>query len=313
MIPVLQAIILGIVEGFTEFLPISSTGHLIVAEHLIGYRDTAATFTVVIQIGAILAVVWYYREDLLKRVFRLFQGSHRARRFWLNLVIATIPAAVLGLALEKTIEARLLSPLTVAISLIAGGIVLWLVEARAKNMPVAQPITEAVDDVRQTFDRDSHNRFGLHPRTTDPQELNLHEPDFNSITPIQALTIGLAQTLALIPGVSRSGASIVAGMLTGLNRVTATAFSFYLGLPILGLAGLYKLYKVRHDLSSVPGGSLALGVGTLVSFVVALVAVSWLLRYVSKHDFRGLAIYRVIAGVAILGLLAVGVLGSRVV
>ena len=129
---------------------------------------------------------------------------------------------------------------------------------------------------------------------------------------MQALTIGMVQTFALIPGVSRSGASIVAGMLTGLNRVTATAFSFYLGLPILGLAGLYKLYKVRNDLSSVPGGSLALAVGTLVSFVVALAAVSWLLRYISRNDFRGFAIYRVIAGVVILALVAAGVLGSKV-
>ena len=312
MIPVLQAIILGIVEGLTEFLPISSTGHLIVAEHLIGYRDTAATFTVVIQIGAILAVVWYYREDLLKRVFRLFQGSHRARRFWLNLVIATIPAALLGLALEKTIEAKLLSPLTVAISLIVGGIVLWLVETRAKRMTPPGSVATPLDDVDQTSESERHNRFGLHPRNPNPQDLNLHEPDFNSITPMQALTIGMVQTIALIPGVSRSGASIVAGMLTGLNRVTATAFSFYLGLPILGLAGLYKLYKVRNDLSSVPGGSLALGVGTLVSFVVALAAVSWLLRYVSRNDFRGFAIYRVIAGLVILALVAFGAFGSRV-
>lgn len=311
MIPILQAIILGIVEGLTEFLPVSSTGHLIVAENLIGYRDTAATFTVVIQIGAILAVVWYYREDLLKRVFRLFQGSHRARKFWLNLVIATVPAAVLGLALQKTIEAELLSPLTVAISLIVGGIVLWLVETRLKSRTDLQSLTQPV--YGQPFhptlgtDHNARYRYGL-----TPAEANPHEPNFDSITPTQALTIGLTQTLALIPGVSRSGASIVGGMLTGLNRVTATAFSFYLGLPILGLAGLYKVYKIRNDLSSVPGGGLALGIGTLVSFMVALVAVSWLLRYISRNDFRGFAIYRVIAGVVILGLVAMGILGSRV-
>ena len=279
MNPILSAVLLGIVEGLTEFLPISSTGHLIVAERLIGYRDTAATFTIVIQLGAILAVVWYYRVDLEKRIWRLFQGSRRARRFWLNLVIATIPAAVLGLTLEKTIETRLLSPVTVAISLILGGLVLWWLETRN-----TKPIPFATD------------------------EINLLEPEFDSITPGQALTIGLAQTVALIPGVSRSGASIVGGMLTGLNRVTATAFSFYLGLPILGLAGLHKLYKVRHDLSGVPGGGLALVVGTLVSFVVALLAVSWLLRYISRHDLKGFAIYWVVAGLAILALSATGFL-----
>ena len=282
MNPVLNAVLLGIVEGLTEFLPISSTGHLIVAERLIGYRDAAATFTVVIQLGAILAVAWYYRADLIDRATQLFAGRRAARAFWLNLVIATIPAAALGLLLERTIETHLLTPVTVAISLMLGGAVLWWLELRNARLPA--------------------------PASSEGE--NLTAPDFSAITPRQALLIGFAQTVALVPGVSRSGASIVGGMLTGLNRVTATAFSFYLGLPILGLAGLYKLYKVRNDLSSVPGGGLALGVGTLVSFVVALFAVTWLLRYVAKHDLRGFAVYRVSAGAAILALVAFGWLGG---
>jgi undecaprenyl-diphosphatase len=277
--PILQAIVLGIVEGLTEFLPISSTGHLIVAANLIRYRDAAATFTVVIQIGAILAVVWFYRHDLIRRIAGLFGGRPAALRFWLNLVIATIPAGVLGLALENTIEARLLTPVTVAISLIVGGVILWIVESRPR--PVTTP--RAVGAASATDGLDA-------------------------MTPRQALLVGLAQTLALVPGVSRSGASIVGGLLTGLDRPTATAFSFYLGIPILGLAGLYKLYKARDALSSVPGGGAALLVGTAVAFVTALLAVGWLLRYISRHDFRGFAVYRVIAGIVILLLAAVGVI-----
>ncbi len=270
-----QAIILGIVEGITEFLPISSTGHLIVAEHLLGFSDPSKTFTVVIQIGAILAVILYYFKDLLARVTGLFQGQANAKKFWFNLVIATIPAAVLGLALENFLG-FLDTPLTVALALIIGGIILFVLETiRGKQQ-------------------------------TAPEAL---EPDIDSITPRQALLIGAFQVLAVIfPGTSRSGASIVGGWLVGLNRVTATAFSFYLGIPTLGAAGLYKLYKARDSLSSLSGGAPALLIGSVVSLITAFLAVSWLLKFISRNDFKGFAIYRIVAGLVILILLATNVM-----
>ncbi len=274
MIAILQAIILGIVEGVTEFLPISSTGHLKVAENLLGFKDVAFTFTVVIQIGAILAVVWYYRVDLLNRIVTLFQGKPEALRFWLNLVIATVPAAVIALVWEKIFGTRFETLTVIGLALILGGALLWWLETtRTQANHAPEPL----------------------------------EPNLDAITPIQAFWIGLAQTLAVIfPGTSRSGASIVGGWLVGLNRVTATTFSFYLGLPILGLAGLYKLYKARHVLSSLPGGAPALILGTVVSFVCALIVVGWLLRYVSRNDFKPFAVYRIIAGVIVLALVFSG-------
>jgi undecaprenyl-diphosphatase len=272
---ILQAIILGIVEGITEFLPISSTGHLIVIEHLLNARDQSNTFTIVIQIGAILAVVLFYYKDLLARVLGLFRGQKGAVQFWLKLVVATIPAAILGLLLEETLSS-FDTPLTVAISLIVGGIILyWLETVRGKTPSAPEP----------------------------------HEPDIDNITLRQAFLVGCFQVLALLfPGTSRSGASIVGGWLLGLNRVTATAFSFYLGIPTLGAAGLYKLYKARDELSTLPGGGLALLVGCVVSLVTAFLAVGWLLRYVSKNNFKGFAIYRIVAGAVILLLLATNVM-----
>ena len=278
MNPQLSAVLLGVVEGLTEFLPISSTGHLIVAESLIGYKDTAETFTIVIQLGAILAVVFYYWKLLLAKLGGLFRGQQASVRFWLNIVVACIPAAVIGLLFEKKIKALLFTPTVVATSLIVGGIILYIVETR-----------------RATAGAAGHQE-------------NV-EPDLDSITLRQALWVGVAQVFAvLFPGTSRSGASIVGGLLSGLNRVTATAFSFFLGIPLLGAAGLYSLYKARGTLSQVPGGSSALLIGTVVSFVVALASVTWLLRYVSRHDFKGFAVYRVVAGVVILILVAMNVI-----
>lgn len=276
MTPILQAIILGIVEGITEFLPISSTGHLIVAESLIGFKDIAETFTVVIQVGAILAVIWFYRHDLVKRVAGL-ASSATQQRFWINLVIASVPAAVLGLVLVNKIDTVLKTNNVVAGSLIVGGIIIWLVETARKNVASASSESEAVARI-------------------------------DGITPMQALYIGLGQVAALVPGVSRSGASIISGMLAGLDRATATAFSFYLGLPILILASIYKLYKGRHVLRLLPGGTPALAVGTLVSGIVAFAAVAWLLGYITHHDFKGFAIYRVVAGLVIIALVAAQVI-----
>ena len=273
MEPLIQAVILGLVEGITEFLPISSTGHLILVERLIGFSDPDKTFTVVIQIGAILAVVWFYRTDLIARVVALFTGRPNALKFWTNLLIATIPAAVIGLGLEKILS-RFESITVIATALIVGGVLLWWLEQVRGRQLTGQESTAV---------------------------------DLDSITPRQALLIGFAQTLAVIfPGTSRSGASIVGGWLVGLNRVTATAFSFYLGLPTLGLAGLYKLYKARDSLSSLPGGAPALLLGTVVSGISAFLVVGWLLRYVSRNDFKGFAIYRVILGTLILGMVAMG-------
>ena len=269
---IINAIILGIIEGLTEFLPISSSGHLIVAESLLGFKDTAEVFTVVIQVGSILAVIWYYRNDLIKRILGL--RSVTMQKFWLNIIIASIPAGLLGLIFAKKINELFYHPIPVAIALIVGGIILWVIESR--------PIT-----------------------TT---QLELHA-DVDAVTPMQALWIGVAQIFSVVfPGTSRSGSTIVGGMLTGLNRATATAFSFYLGMPILVAAGLYKLYKARDDFSSVPVGTTALIVGTVVSFASAFVVVGWLLNYVSKNNFKPFAIYRVVLGVIILVLVAAGIM-----
>jgi undecaprenyl-diphosphatase len=274
MIPEVQAVLLGVVEGLTEFLPVSSTGHLIVAERLIGYQDTGKVFTIVVQLGAILAVVWFYGRQLWDKISGLLRGRPTARRFWLHLIVASLPAALVGLLFEHAIKAALFSPLTVAITLILGGVILWWVETLPQVRASAQTTL----------------------------------PELDSITLKQAVVIGVAQAVAVIPGVSRSGASIVGGLLTGLNRVTATAFSFFMGIPVLGGAGLYSLYKARDTLGSVTGGSTALGLGTLVAFITALLSISWLLRYVSAHSFKGFAIYRVGLGLFVLLLLALGVM-----
>lgn len=271
MIAILHAIFLGIVEGFTEFLPISSTGHLIVAERLIGYKDTAQIFTVVVQLGAVAAVAWYYRNDLLQKLSSLFKGQKKAQKFWINLVIATIPAGLAGLLLDKTME-KYAVPMTVAVALIVGGIILLIAEAKLAK-----------------------TQFG-------------NNQELDSITPKQALGVGIAQVFALIPGVSRSGATIVGGMFAGLNRLTAATFSFYMSLPVLGLASTYKLVKGRDQLSSLPGGATALLFGVVAAFFSALIVVSWLLKYVSTHDFKPFAYYRIVFGAFLLVLLAVNIL-----
>jgi undecaprenyl-diphosphatase len=267
---IMQAIILGVVEGLTEFLPVSSTGHLIVAEEFIGYKDTSKMFTVVIQMGAIAAVIWYYRRQLWQLIMGLKNGREIAGNFLLTWIIATIPAAIIGLLLDEKLE-KYAVPLTVAIALIAGGIIIWLVETYHR----APPAKEA--------------------------------GALEKISLKQAFLIGIYQITALIPGVSRSGATILGGMLSGLDRVTATAFSFYLSIPILLLAGGYKL--LTSDVSTVSGGSTALIAGLISAFVTALVVVTWLLRYVSRHDFKIFAYYRIIFGGLLLVLIGAGWLG----
>jgi undecaprenyl-diphosphatase len=267
---ILTAIILGIIEGVTEFLPISSTGHLIVAEKLLGYHDIHDLFTVVVQLGAILAVVWFYWRDLLSRVIGLFKGDKDSLHFWLILVVATIPAGIVGLALNSSMD-QLTTPLVVACTLIIGGIILWLVDHRPAGR------TQKVADL-------------------------------STISTKEAALMGVGQSVAIVPGVSRSGATIVTGLATGLNRPTATALSFYMSIPVMFLASALKLVKDGSQLSQLPGGAPALLAGTVAAFITALFSIRWLLRYISHHNFKIFAYYRIVAGVVILALLALNII-----
>lgn len=259
---IITAIILGLLEGLTEFLPISSTGHLIVAQRVLNFHDVQDVFTVVIQLGAIAAVVWFYRHDLWSKIIGLFKRDKAALRFWLILVVGTVPAGLIGLALDKHMQA-ITTPRVVAWALIIGGVILWLVDRK----PV--------------------------PRRAEA-------PQLEQVSLKQAVLIGLGQCLAIVPGVSRSGATIVSGLATGLNRATATAFSFYLSIPVLVLASGYKLAAHPDAISQVSGGPAGLIVGLIAAFITALLSVAWLLRYISRHNFRPFAYYRVILGVIIL-------------
>ncbi|WP_176058700.1 undecaprenyl-diphosphate phosphatase [Paraburkholderia sp. BCC1876] len=259
-----KALILGVVEGLTEFLPVSSTGHLIVAGSLLNFTDAhAKTFDVVIQLGAILAVCWEFRRRIGSVVTGL-PSRPDARRFTLNVIIATIPAIVLGLLFEKSIKAALFSPVPVAFALVAGGVVILWAEARQRARGNAPARVKNVDE----------------------------------LSPLDALKVGLAQCFALIPGMSRSGSTIIGGMLFGLERRVATEFSFFLAIPIIFGATAYELYKDWHLLSVDALGSFALGF--VAAFVSAFACVRWLLRYISAHDFTLFAWYRIGFGLLIL-------------
>ncbi|MEZ0601557.1 undecaprenyl-diphosphate phosphatase [Paraburkholderia sp. IW21] len=259
-----KALILGVVEGLTEFLPVSSTGHLIVVGSLLNFTDEhAKTFDVVIQLGAILAVCWEFRRRIGNVVAGL-PSRPDARRFALNVIIATIPAVVLGLLFEKAIKAALFSPVPVAFALVAGGVVILWAEARQRARGEVAPRVQNVDDLR----------------------------------PLDALKVGLAQCFALIPGMSRSGSTIIGGMLFGLDRRVATEFSFFLAIPIIFGATAYELYKDWHLLSVDALGSFALGF--VAAFVSAFACVRWLLRYIATHDFTAFAWYRIGFGMLIL-------------
>ena len=259
----LKAIIMGLVEGFTEFLPISSTGHLIVAGSLINFTgDKAKTFDIAIQAGAILAVMWEYRVRIATVLSGMFSDK-RQQKFILNLVIAFIPAAVLGLVFSKMIKEKLFAPAPVAIAFIVGALVILWAEKRHKMLPGAARI-ETVEDM----------------------------------TALDALKVGCAQALALIPGTSRSGATIIGGMLFGLSRKAATEFSFFLAIPTLLAATVYSVYKDRALLSA---ADLPLfGIGGVAAFVSAFLCVRWLLRYISSHNFSIFAWYRIVFGLFIL-------------
>jgi undecaprenyl-diphosphatase len=264
LIVLLKAAIMGVVEGLTEFLPVSSTGHLILAGSLIGFTDqtvhSAKMFEIVIQAGAIIAVVIVYWQRVRDALVGAAGGDARQRRFVLNVLIGFLPAALLGLLFNKAIKAHLFTPAVVASTFIIGAfVILW-----AEHRPASTVRVDSVDD----------------------------------LTPLDALKVGLAQSFALVPGTSRSGATIIGGMLFGLSRKAATDFSFFLAIPILIAASLYSLWKERAALSAADVPVLL--VGTLVSFVVAWVVVRWLLRYVATHSFVPFAWYRIAFGIVVL-------------
>ena len=244
-----KALMLGVVEGLTEFLPVSSTGHLIVVGSLLNFNDEyAKTFDVVIQLGAILAVCWEYRRRL-GSVLTGLPSRPDARRFALNVVIATISAVVLGLLFEKAIKAALFSPLPVAYALVAGGLVILWAEARQRARGAVPPRVQSVD----------------------------------ALSSLDALKVGLAQCAALVPGMSRSGSTIIGGMLFGLERRVATEFSFFLAMPIIFGATAFELVRGWRLLSADALGIFTLGF--VAAFVSAFACVRWLLRYIAAHDF----------------------------
>ena len=255
-----KAAIMGIVEGLTEFLPISSTGHLILAGSLLGFTGTKAkVFDIAIQTGAILAVIIVYWQKIRDTVVAL-PSSRQAQRFTLNVLIAFLPAVVLGLLFGKAIKAHLFTPQVVATTFILGAFVILWAERRPQNLARVH----SVDDM----------------------------------TPLDALKVGLVQCFAMIPGTSRSGATIIGGMLLGLSRQAATDFSFFLAIPTLIGAGAYSLYKERALLSW--ADAPLFGVGLLLSFVSAWVCVRWLLRYIASHSFVPFAWYRIAFGLIVL-------------
>ena len=265
----LKAAVMGLVEGLTEFLPISSTGHLILAGALMGFDDEKAkVFDIAIQTGAILAVIIVYWEKIKSTVIAL-PTQRLARRFALNVLIAFLPAVLLGLLFGNAIKVHLFTPTVVASTFIIGGfIILWVEGWGRKPLHDGHP--------------DDHVRI----------------VNVESMTPLDALKVGLVQCLAMVPGTSRSGATIIGGMLLGMSRKAATDFSFYLAIPTLIGAGAYSLYKERALLSLADVPMFA--VGLAFSFLSAWACVRWLLRYISTHNFVPFAWYRIGFGVLVL-------------
>ncbi len=259
----IKAAIMGVVEGLTEFLPISSTGHLILTGALLGFDDEKSkVFDIAIQTGAIFAVILVYWQKIRDTLVML-PSQEQAQRFALNVLIAFVPAVVLGLLFGKAINAHLFTPVVVATTFIIGGFIILWAERRQQRNPAVARIQE-----------------------------------LDQMTPLDALKVGLAQCLAMVPGTSRSGATIIGGMLLGLSRKAATEFSFFLAIPTLIGAGVYSLYKERALLSmaDVP----LFGVGLVVSFISAWLCIRWLLRYIATHSFVGFAYYRIAFGLVVL-------------
>lgn len=255
----LKALVLGVVEGLTEFLPVSSTGHLIVVGQLLDFNDEKGKiFEIVIQTGAMLAIVWEYRAKFAGVIAGLAR-ERKSQQFVVNLALAFLPAAVLGLAFGKYIKAALFKPVPVAIAFIVGGLIILWAERREHAIAV-----QAVDDMRWT----------------------------------DALKVGCAQAIALIPGTSRSGATIIGGLLFGLSRRAATEFSFFLAVPTLIAAGAYDFYRNRALFDTGDIGVLATGM--TAALVSAFFCVRWLLRYIANHDFTIFAWYRIAFGIVVL-------------
>ncbi|QQX61694.1 undecaprenyl-diphosphate phosphatase [Pseudomonas chlororaphis] len=254
-----QALILGIVEGLTEFLPISSTGHQIIVADLLNFGgERAMAFNIIIQLGAILAVVWEFRRKILDVVTGL-PTQRNAQRFTINLLIAFLPAVVLGVIFADLIHEYLFNPITVATALVVGGLVMLWAERRQ------------------------------------------HEIHANSVDEISwkdALKVGFAQCLAMIPGTSRSGSTIIGGLLFGLSRKTATEFSFFLAMPTMVGAAVYSGYKYRNLFQ--PDDLPVFAIGFITSFIFAMIAVRGLLKFIANHSYAAFAWYRIAFGLVIL-------------
>ena len=264
-----KAVILGVVEGLTEFLPISSTGHLILVGDLLDFNDDRGkAFEVIIQFGAILAVCWEFREKLW-RVASTARTSSVSQRFILNLLIASIPAMALAFIFGKQIKAVLFAPIPVASAFIVGALIIFWAERRQTRL--------------------------VHSNS----KSNIQSVD--DLTPLDALKVGLAQCAALIPGTSRSGATIIGGMLFGLPRAVATEFSFFLAIPVIGGATAYELLKLWKNPVSLSGDFVwAIVIGFIAAFISAFICVRWLIHYVAGHNFIPFAWYRIVFGVLVL-------------
>ena len=274
-----KALILGIVEGLTEFLPISSTGHLILVGDLLGFNDERGkAFEVIIQFGAILAVCWEFRSKLWS-VASTIKISSASQRFVINVLIASVPAMILALLFGKYIKQFLFSPVPVAMAFIGGALIIFWAESRQKQMAeagnktasVGKRVIVSVDDLK----------------------------------PSDAFKVGLAQCAALIPGTSRSGATIIGGMLFGLPRAVATEFSFFLAIPVIGGATAYELLKLWINPIQTSGAESmhfgwAIVVGFIAAFISAFICVRWLIQYVASHTFVPFAWYRIVFGVVVL-------------
>lgn len=296
---IIKTVIMGVVEGLTEFLPVSSTGHLIVADAFLNYsasiggKETAATFEIFIQLGAILAVVVYFARDLATLLRRALHED-AARRVLVNVAIAFVPAAAIGFLAKDFIKEVLFSTPTVGVALILGGIVMLWTEDRERRI----------------------NRYAINnfEKNASAQQVLIAKlgaalvgsnRNLELMTTRQALTVGIAQVVALVPGMSRSAWTLIGGLFAGLDRSTALRFSFYLSIPTLGIATVYDFIKSRDAIS---GAALPMfGLGAAVAFVVALIVVRFFLSYVSRRNLKPFGWYRIVAGVLLLAATAAGV------
>ncbi|MHB9154606.1 MAG: undecaprenyl-diphosphate phosphatase [Endomicrobiales bacterium] len=265
-----KAVVMGVVEGLTEFLPISSTGHLILAGTALSFvGEKAKLFEIFIQLGAILAVVWAYRDKIFSLLAKL-PGDKQAQRFGMGIFIAFLPAALVGAGTHKYIKAYLFSPLTVAAALVVGGILILLIERRTHSNRVSE-----MEDITYTV----------------------------------ALAVGIAQVLALFPGISRSGATIMGGLMAGMTRKASTEFSFFLAIPTMLAATMFDLFNGFRGLAL--SDLQVMAVGFIAAFISALWVVRWLIRFVSHNDFKPFAYYRIIFGGVLLGWMYFAVMKGR--